>query len=159
MSAAAEVPERLEIAGTTFVRIESPEAIACWAARSDGPGDVDGPPPVSVVVEPAAAPGQPALDLAAVVLDRFAELAGTGAAYLRERLAEPEFGLADAERAALAAPEPPFEEPEAVVWDDGTWLLRFAESSLGLADPYGIGVLFEGTEPTGVEDLSQADLM
>jgi hypothetical protein len=36
-------------------------------------------------------------------------------------------------------------------------MLRFAESRLALADPYGIGVLFEGTSPCGVEDFSDVD--
>lgn len=152
-----EIPALLEIAGTTFTRIESPENIACWSADADpaNPGDHR---PVSVLTEPAAAPDQATLELAATVLARFDELADLSVTYLRERLREPELGLSADELATLDAAEPPAAEPEAVVWADGTWLLRFAESRLRLADPYGIGVLFEGTTPSGIEDLSQADL-
>lgn len=155
--ASLEIPARLEIAGTAFTRIESPDDIACWSADAD-PADPGGHRPVSVLTEPAAAPDQETLELAAAVLGRFDELADLAGAYLRERLREPELGLSADELATLDAAEPPAAEPEAVVWADGTWLLRFAESRLRLADPYGIGVLFEGTVPYGIEDLSQADL-
>lgn len=57
----------------------------------------------------------------------------------------------------LDATESLFGEPEAVIWADGTWLLRFAESRLEMADPFGIGVLFAGTTPYAVEDLSGAE--
>ncbi|WP_285102009.1 hypothetical protein [Promicromonospora sp. MEB111] len=156
MSRAADLPDRLEISGTTFARVESPGTLACWTATA---GPADDLPPVSVVMEPAAAPDQRASDLAAVVLARFGELADVGADYLRHRLREPGFGLSGAELGMLDAAGPPFAEPAAVVWADGTWLLRFAESDLAMADPYGIGVLFEGTVPSGVEDLSEADLL
>ncbi|WP_020013005.1 hypothetical protein [Promicromonospora sukumoe] len=146
-----EIPDRLEIAGTAFTRIESPESIACWSADGDHR-------PVSVLTEPADAPDRATLDLTATVLRRFDELADLALAYLRERLREPEHGLSADELATLDAAEPPAAEPAAVVWADGTWLLRFAESRLRLADPYGIGVLFEGTAPSGIEDLSHADL-
>ncbi|MFE7505920.1 hypothetical protein [Promicromonospora sp. NPDC057488] len=151
LPARTEIPDRLDIAGTTFTRIESPEGIACWSADADHR-------PVSVLTEPAAAPDQETLDLAAAVLGRFDELADLAVAYLRERLREPELGLSADELATLDAAEPPAAEPGAVVWADGTWLLRFTESRLRLADPYGIGVLFEGTTPSGIEDLSHADL-
>ncbi|MFI2489275.1 hypothetical protein ACH47X_20360 [Promicromonospora kroppenstedtii] len=152
-----EIPARLEIAGTTFTRVESPGSIACWSADADpaNPGDHR---PVSVLTEPAVAPDRATLDLAAVVLGRFDELADLAVAYLRERLREPELGLSAPELAMLDAAEPPAAEPDAVVWADGTWMLRFAESRLRMADPYGIGVLFEGTAPSGIEDLSHADL-
>lgn len=158
MSRAADLPDQLEIAGTAFARIESPGTIACWTATVRAEDAAD-PPPVSVVTEPAAVPDRRASDLAAVVLARFDELAELGADYLRRRLREPGFGLSGAELAMLDADGPPFSEPAAVVWADGTWMLRFAESGLAMADPYGIGVLFEGPVPSRVEDLSAADLL
>lgn len=151
-----EIPPQLDIAGTAFARIDSPESIACWTAiRGDTGGD--SPRSVSIVIDPAASPGQRLLQLAAVVVERFDELTDRAAAYLQQRLDEPQFGLSDVELSALHAAEPPFGEPEAVIWDEDSWMLRFAESSLELADPYGIGVLFEGTSPCGIEDLSDAD--
>ncbi len=112
---------------------------------------------MSIVIDPAAPPGHSELELAAVVVTRFDEFADLAAGYLQQRLDEPRFGLTDAELLALQSTEPPFDEPEAVIWADGSWMLRFAESRLEMADPYGIGVLFEGTSPCGIEDLSDAD--
>lgn len=97
------------------------------------------------------------LQLAAVVVAGFDEFTDLAAGYLQQRLAEPEYRLSDAELRTLQGAEPPFGEPEAVIWADGSWMLRFAESRIELADPYGIGVLFEGSSPSGIEDLSDVD--
>lgn len=112
---------------------------------------------MSIVIDPAAPPGESVLQLAAVVVDRFDEFTDAAAGYLQQRLDEPQFGLSETELQALQGAEPPFGGPEAVIWADGSWMLRFAESRLEMADPYGIGVLFEGTTPSGVEDLSDVD--
>lgn len=112
---------------------------------------------MSIVVDPAALPAQRVLQLAAVVVARFDEFTDLASVYLQQRLDEPQFGLKEVELLALQGAEPPFGEPEAVIWADGSWMLRFAESRLELADPYGIGVLFDGTSPCGIEDLSDAD--
>ncbi|UOQ88028.1 hypothetical protein MUN74_12060 [Agromyces endophyticus] len=112
---------------------------------------------VSLVIEPAGVPEPAVIELAATVGTRFGEFAELAGEYLRERLREPEFALGQSELVKLDAPEVPFGEPEAVIWADGSWMLRFVESSLEMADPFGIGVLFEGTTPQAVEDLSGAD--
>lgn len=112
---------------------------------------------MSIVIDPAALPEQDVLQLAAAVVARFDEFTDVATVYLRQRLDEPRFGLTDVELLALQGAEPPFDEPEAVIWDDGSWMLRFAESRLEMADPFGIGVLFEGTTPCAIEDLSDAD--
>ena len=88
-------------------------------------------------------------------MSRFGELGDLAADYLRQQLREPRFGLSAAELSALD--DVPFGDPEAVVWADGSWLLRFAESSLEMADPFGVGVRFEGMTPSAVEDLSDAE--
>ncbi|KRC62049.1 hypothetical protein ASE14_08375 [Agromyces sp. Root81] len=141
--------------GAAFSRVDSNDSIACWTLITDSEhGDSR---PVSLVIEPAAAPDPTVLELAATVVARFDEFSELAAGYLRQRLREPEFRLRRSEVATLDAPEAPFDEPEAVIWADGSWMLRFAESGLGMADPYGIGVLFDGTRPSAVEDLSGAD--
>lgn len=150
----ADIPPHLDIAGTSFTRIDSPDSLACWTASLDS---ADGPRSVSIVIDTAAPPGESVLQLAAVVVDRFDEFTDAAAGYLQQRLDEPQFGLSETELLALQGAEPPFGEPEAVIWADGSWMLRFAESRLEMADPYGIGVLFEGTTPSGVEDLSDVD--
>lgn len=70
------------------------------------------------------------------------------------------FGLTAAEAAPLLDGEVsgiPLESPQFVFHDD-SWLLRF-EGRLPVCDPYGLAVLFEGTRPVGLEDLSRAELI
>jgi hypothetical protein len=151
-----DLPERLVIDGAKFSRVDSDDSIACWTLVMDADG-VDETGAVALVIEPAAMPQPVVLGLAGTVISRFDEFAELAADYLRQRLREPQFGLRSCELSALDAAEAPFGEPEAVIWADGSWMLRFAESSLEMADPYGIGVLFAGTIPSAVEDLSQAE--
>lgn len=150
------LPESVVVGAAAFSRVDSDDSLACWTALIDVEG-IDGSRPVSLVIEPAAAPESVVRELAATVMARFGEFAEVAAGYLRQQLREPQFGLRHSELAELDAAEPLFGEPEAVIWADGTWLLRFAESSLEMADPFGIGVLFEGTAPYAVEDLSGAE--
>lgn len=152
----ADIPHHLDIAGTAFTLIDAPEPIACWTASLEAAGG-GAPPAVNIIVEPAARPGPEVLQLTTEVIARFDELTDVAAAFLREQLTEPGFGLRDDELQALRSEQPPFGAPEAVIWDDGGWMLRFTESPLELADPYGIGVLFEGMTPSAVEDLSDPD--
>lgn len=151
-----DLPECLTIGGHPFSRIDSDESIACWVATVDVEG-VGESRPVSLVVEPAGAPEPEQLELAALVSGRFGEFVELAAAYLGRRLREPQFGLGHSELAKLDAVDAVLGAPEAAIWSDGTWMLRFAESSLEMADPLGIGVLFNGEVPEEVEDLSGAE--
>ncbi|WP_287899035.1 hypothetical protein [Arthrobacter sp.] len=151
-----DIPLQLDIAGTAFTLIDAPEPIACWTASLEA-ADAGPSPTVNIIVEPAALPGPEILQLTAQVIAHFDELADVAGAYLRDELSAPGFGLSDDELGALRSGQPPFGGPEAVIWDDGGWMLRFTESTLELADPYGIGVLFEGMTPSAVEDLSDPD--
>ncbi|MEU9332911.1 hypothetical protein AB0D49_07030 [Streptomyces sp. NPDC048290] len=70
------------------------------------------------------------------------------------------FGLTPARAAPPLAAGPtglPLESPQFTFHDDG-WLLRF-EGRLPVCDPYGLAVLFEGTRPVGLEDLSEAEMI
>ena len=115
----------------------------------------DGGWTVSVVAEPAEAPSTEARETAQGLVSEFAALVEAAAAFLVEELNEPSLSAED--RARLAGDEPPFGAPEAVVWQDGTWMMRFAETALDLGDEYGIGVMFAGRTPVAVEDLSDPD--
>jgi len=112
---------------------------------------------VSVITEPAEEPGAEAREAAQGVVTEFAALSEAAIRYLVEELAGPRGDLSDADRARLAEEEPPFAAPEAVVWQDGTWMMRFAECGLEIGDEYGVGVMFAGRTPVAVEDLSDPD--
>lgn len=147
-----DLPDAIELDGATLIRIDAPEDIACWTAGIEGGG---GGWTVSILVEPAEAPSAEARETAQGVVDEFGALSGAAIRYLVEELQDP--GLSAADRALLAAEEPPFGAPEAVVWQDGTWMMRFAESGLEIGEEYGIGVMFAGRTPVAIEDLSDPD--
>ena len=146
------LPDTIELDGATLIRIDAPEDIACWTAGVEGG---DGGWTVSIIVEPAEAPSDQAREAAQGVVAEFAALADAAVAFLVDELAAPSLSASD--RALLAAEEPPFAAPEAVVWQDGTWMLRFAECDLAIGADYGVGVMFAGRTPVAVEDLSDPD--
>jgi len=147
-----DLPDAIELDGATLIRIDAPEDVACWTAGLEGG---DGGWTVSIVVEPAEAPSAEAMETAQGVVTEFGALTEAAIRYLVEELQDP--GLSAPDRALLATEEPPFGAPEAVVWQDGTWMMRFAETGLEIGEEYGVGVTFAGRTPVAVEDLSDPD--
>ncbi|GAB6856616.1 hypothetical protein [Microbacterium xylanilyticum] len=147
-----DLPDAIELDGATLIRIDAPEDVACWTA---GVAGGDGGWTVSIVAEPAEPPSDDARETAQGVVAEFAALSDAAMRFLVQELQDP--GLSDDDRALLAAEEPPFGAPEAVVWQDGTWMMRFAETGLQIGDEYGIGVMFAGRTPVAIEDLSDPD--
>jgi hypothetical protein len=145
----AALTDPLDVDGITLHSTAVTGEFACWAADLPGGGTV------SILIEPPAAPTSEARETAAGVIADFAALAEAAAEYLVAELAAPEWGLDAADLGRLTTHA--FAVPEAVVWEDGTWMLRFAECDLHVGADYGIGVNFVGTGPVGVEDLSDAD--
>ena len=48
----------------------------------------------------------------------------------------------------------PFSSPQCTFYvRDKQWLMRFAEGTLDICEPYGIGVIFEGERPLCLENL------
>jgi len=146
------LPETIELDGATLIRIDAPEDIACWTAGVEGG---DGGWTVSIIAEPAEAPTPEAREAAQGVLTEFAALSAAAIRFLVDELQDPALPVAD--RELLSAEEPPFGAPEAVVWQDGTWMMRFAECGLTIGEDYGVGVMFAGRTPVAVEDLSDPD--
>ncbi|MGY3680374.1 hypothetical protein [Streptomyces sp. TE33382] len=151
-SEGAELPAVLRIAGLALERTESPASLACWTGCFPAPAGAE-PAGVSLVMEPAAPPDESALRLAHDVVSRFDVLVGRAEEYCRTRLREPQFALTAEELGWLDLSELPLAVPEATVWADRTWAIRFAESRFRLAEPHGILVTFEGTRPVDVQGL------
>ncbi len=148
------LPDSIDLDGTTLIRVEAPEDVACWTAGIEGG---DGGWTVSIIADPAEEPSAEAREAAQGVVADFAALSDAAIRYLVEELADPARDLSDSDRALLATEEPPFGAPEAVVWQDGTWMMRFAECGLELGEEYGVGVMFAGSRPVALEDLSDPD--
>ncbi|RLP71890.1 hypothetical protein D9V32_15790 [Mycetocola tolaasinivorans] len=150
----SEIPTAF-VAGTAeFVRIESPEELAFWVATIEG---TDGEHEISLIIEPPAAPEADVVEVAASIAADFDELVGDALEFLDEALRGPEWALSAADLARLAGADGAFGEPEAVIWGDGTWMMRFQESALSIAEEFGIGVNFVGRVPQTIEDLSESE--
>ncbi|MFJ1616304.1 hypothetical protein ACIODT_36885 [Streptomyces sp. NPDC088251] len=147
-----ELPSTLHIAGLALTRTESPPSLACWTGYFPEPAGAD-PARICLVIEPAAPPEESTLQLAHDVVSRFGVFVDQALEYCRTRLRERHFELTAEELSRLDLPELPLAVPEATVWADQTWAIRFAESGLRLADPYGILVTFNGTQPVDVQGL------
>ncbi|WP_405713017.1 MULTISPECIES: hypothetical protein [unclassified Streptomyces] len=148
----AELPAVLHIAGLALSRVESPPSLACWTGYFPDPAGAD-PVATSLLVEPAAPPDEATLRLAHDVVSRFDVFVGQALEYCRTRLRERHFELTAEELSWLDLPEPPLGAPETTVWADRTWAIRFTESRLRLADPHGILVTFDGTQPADIQGL------
>ncbi|MCX4963226.1 hypothetical protein OHA98_00035 [Streptomyces sp. NBC_00654] len=96
----AGLPATLHIAGLALVRTESPPSLACWTGYFPEPAGAD-PAGVSLVMEPAAPPDEPALRLAHDVVSRFDAFVGRTMEYCRTRLRERQFELTAEEVRAL----------------------------------------------------------
>ncbi|MDV9188869.1 hypothetical protein R6L23_11695 [Streptomyces sp. SR27] len=150
------MPTTLHIAGLELSRTESPPSLACWTGYLPRRAGTD-PAGMSVVTEPAAPPEESVLRIAHDMVSRFDAFVDQALEYCRIRLREPQFELAAEELAWLDLPELPLALPEATVWADQTWAIRFAESRFDLADPYGLLVTFNGTQPVDVQGLDDEE--
>jgi hypothetical protein len=148
----AELPATLHIAGLALTRVESPPSLACWTGRFPAPAGAD-PAGVSLVIEPPVPPQPATLRLAHDVVSRFDVFVARAVKYCRTRLREEHYGLTAEELNLLDLPEPPWGLPEATVWTDRSWMIRFAESGLRMGDPHGILVTFDGTRPVDVQGV------
>ena len=147
----ATISDRFIVAGTEFVRAASPEAMCCWLP-------VNADANVAIVAEPPAEPSPRSLELAACVVREFNALVESAISYLCTKLREAQYGLSPEELQRLIEKPAPFADPEATVWSDGTWMMRFADVEIkSVADEYGIGVNFAGTRPHSLEILIDAE--
>lgn len=149
-----EQSESIHAGGVEFERVEAPEGIGCWTAEL---GDAPDAGSVNILTDDGSRPDPAAIEVAGDIAANFTELQDVAIAFLREHLHAPDYDVSDEEQALIAADPAPFDYPEAAVWADGTWMLRFAESPLQIADPYGVGVLFVGSAPQSIEDFTATD--
>ncbi|MEV0672407.1 hypothetical protein [Mycobacterium sp. NPDC050441] len=147
-----DLPEEIEVRGTVLDRIGLSEELVCWSAALPG----DEPRTVSIVVEPAGPPTDAAVNSAAEAIAGFDGLAAAASRYLVAEFTDPVWALDAVDRARLDGPEAPFGMPEAIIWADGSWMIRFAECGLAMGEEFGIGVRFDGSAPVAIEDLSRA---
>lgn len=134
----SELPDTVTAADAVFVRAESPDDFTHWTSQ-------DAARPVGIIVEPAGEPTDEVLTIAADVVADFDEVVVSAREFLVEQLGE------------QASDPSLFAAPEAVVWGDGTWMLRFADCGLDAASEYGVGVHFVGAAPQSVDLFDDAE--
>lgn len=151
MAEQQDIPEKFSVNGIDFVSVESPEDLSCWVA-------VNSEAEVSFIAEPPEAPSLQIIELLAQIIENFSEATEAAANFLRTQLRDEQYALPEAEMALLDVEQAPFDLPDAVVWSDGSWMLRFSETGIeSLAGDYGIGVNFIGQKPASVEVLADLD--
>ncbi len=143
----SELPETLTAGDAEFIRAESPEDFAHWTSS-------DAARPVSLLIEPADVPSDEVLAIAADVVAQFDDAVERALEFLRETLRASDLSADDLAR---LDDDSRFAEPEAVIWADGTWMLRFADCALDAASEYGVGVSFVGSAPQGVDLFDDAE--
>lgn len=147
------LPEVIDVRGIPFSLIDAPTELSCWSG--DLPGD--GYRRIHLVMEPAGPATGEAIAAAEIAVDEFDALVAAASAFLLTELQDATWALDAQALELLRGPEAPFARPEAVIWRDGSWMLRFDECVLAMGEEYGIGVLFDGRTPIQVEDLSDVD--
>lgn len=146
--------ETIQAAGFDFDRVEAPEGIGCWTVQI-GASDEEGT--VNILTDDGAMPAAATIEVAGNVAANFDVLVEVATIFLREHLRAPDYAILPEEQELIASGPAQFAHPEAVVWADGTWMMRFADSPLAIADPFGVGVLFVGSAPQSIEDFSEVD--
>jgi hypothetical protein len=146
-----ELPETVDAGDIAFVRADSPADFAHWTSSAPGRA-------VSIIVEPADVPNDETLAIAGDVAAQFDDVIETALEFVREQLrdAEPALSAGDL---ALLDDDGSFADPEAVIWGDGTWMLRFADCGLDIASEYGIGVNFVGAAPQAIDLFDDAEVV
>ncbi|MCW5252513.1 MULTISPECIES: hypothetical protein [unclassified Streptomyces] len=118
---------------------DGPGGLSVWGVAEPERWGAD----VNVMLEAGEDVRSVDLRLLGRVLAHLDEMVAKARRFACARLGVPE------ERAALDAPEVNF-------YTDG-WMLRFVEGGVPICEPYGVGVVFEGTRPVRLEDLSEAE--
>lgn len=143
-----------------FVSVPAPDGQAMWSP----PGPVTStlfraPIEVNVLLSPGEVANAA---LITEVLAHIDEYLSAALRFLhRALLSDPSaFGLSEPETTRYHRFDPaafPVDHPQLNFYAGDEWLLRFAEGTFPICDPYGVGVTFDGTEPLRVEDLSDCE--
>lgn len=142
----AHLPSDISTSLAHLSRVDSPDSLACWTTTNSAL-------PVTVVIEPAGEPDRHVLEtIDAIVVDSEA-LVAKAAEYLRDELKRGAISLTAADSELVHATDDIVAVPEAVVWSEGSWMVRFGESSLSIGAELGIGVNFVSGSPVSIELL------
>ena len=134
--------------------LESPEQIHCWHGELE-----DSELGFDIILETSKLDQADADFIAPIIQNRkvYEEKALED---MREKMTtEPElFGLSKEDAKRLSKLEElPFGCPQFTFYENQEWAIIFLENELGIGEPFGISVNYDGEVLTGVYDLSDAE--
>lgn len=134
--------------------LEGPEKIHCWH------GELEGSELGFDIILETSKLDQADEDFIAKIIQNWKAYEEKALADLREKLtSEPDlFGLSkeDAERLSKQN-SLPFGCPQFTFYEKREWAIIFLENEMGIGEPFGISVNYDGDELIGVDDLSDSE--
>lgn len=133
---------------------EGPEQIHCWHGELE-----DSELGFDIILETSKL-DQANVDFIAKIIQNWKAYEEKALADLREKLIlEPElFGLSKEDAKRLSKMEElPFGCPQFTFYENKEWAIIFLENEMGIGEPFGISVNYDGEVLTGVYDLTDAE--
>lgn len=134
--------------------LESPEQIHCWH------GELEGSELGFDIILETSKLDEADADFIAKIIQNWKSYEAKAIEDIREKLtSEPKFfGISkeDAERLSKQN-SLPFGCPQFTFYENKEWAIIFLENDLGIGEPFGISVNYDGDELIGVDDLSDSE--
>ena len=134
--------------------IESPEQIHCWHGELEG-SELG----FDIILETSKLEEADA-DFIAKIIQNWKAYEEKALADLREKLpSEPDLFVLSKEDAERLSQQNslPFGCPQFTFYEKREWAIIFLENEMGIGEPFGISVNYDGDELIGVDDLSDSE--
>ena len=134
--------------------LEGPEKIHCWH------GELEGSELGFDIILETSKLDEADADFTAKITQNWKVYEAKAIADLREKLiSEPElFGLSKKDAESLSKQNSlPFGCPQFTFYENKEWAIIFLENEMGIGEPFGISVNYDGDELIGVYDLSDSE--
>ena len=134
--------------------LESPEQIHCWH------GELEGSELGFDIILETSKLDQVDADFIAEIIQNWKAYEAKAIEDIREKLtSEPEFfGISKENADSLSKlKDLPFSCPQFTFYENKEWAIVFLENDLGIGEPFGISVNYDGEVLIGVYDLSDAE--
>lgn len=134
--------------------IESPEQIHCWH------GELEGSELGFDIILETSKLDEADADFIAKIIQNWKAYEAKAIEDIREKLtSEPEFfGISKEDADSLSKlKDLPFNCPQFTFYEKREWAIIFLENEMGIGEPFGISVNYDGDELIGVDDLSDSE--
>lgn len=134
--------------------LESPEQIHCWH------GELEGSELGFDIILETSKLDEADADFIAKIIQNWKAYEAKAIEDIREKLtSEPEFfGISKEDADSLSKlKDLPFNCPQFTFYEKWEWAIIFLENEMGIGEPFGISVNYDGDELIGVDDLSDSE--